>query len=82
MKKVTVYSTSSCPYCLMLKKWLNDKQINFSEFRVDLNPIAAQQMMLLSGQASVPFTTVEEDQELIKINGFDINKLCKVFGLT
>jgi len=82
MKKVTVYSTSSCPYCLMLKKWLNDKQINFSEFRVDLNPIAAQQMMLLSGQASVPFTTVEEDQELIKINGFDINKLSKVFSLT
>jgi len=80
MKKVTVYSTATCPYCVMLKKWLTDKQINYSEYRVDLNPIAAQQMILLSGHSSVPFTTIEEGKELTKINGYDVHRLSKVFA--
>ncbi|MDP3176789.1 MAG: glutaredoxin domain-containing protein, partial [Spirochaetaceae bacterium] len=28
---VTVYSTSSCPYCTMVKDYLRKKQITFTE---------------------------------------------------
>ena len=75
MKKVTVYSTTTCPYCVMLKTWLNDQKVEFKEYLVDQNPIAAQQMINLSGQRGVPFTTIEEDDQITKILGFDVPRL-------
>ncbi len=81
MNKVTVYSTTTCPYCVMLTRWLNDKRIDFTEYKVDLNPIAAQHMISLSGQMGVPFTTIEHDGETTKILGFDLLKLQTAIGI-
>ncbi|MCA9325811.1 glutaredoxin family protein [Candidatus Saccharibacteria bacterium] len=75
MKKITIYSTTTCPYCMMLKSWLDDKGISYTDHLVDRNPIAAQQMVNLSGQMGVPFSTVEnEDGSIEKILGFDRNR--------
>ena len=72
IKAITVYSTTTCPYCVMLKRWLDDKKIPYTDYLVDKNPIAAQNMVQLSGQMGVPFSTVEyEDGSLEKILGFD-----------
>lgn len=72
MKKITIYSTTTCPYCVMLKRWLDDKSIPYTNYNVDQNPIAAQNMINLSGQMGVPFSTVEyEDGQVEKILGFD-----------
>ena len=72
MAKITVYSTQTCPYCIMLTRWLNDKKLQYTEYKVDMNPIAAQQMIQLSGQRGVPFTTIEKDNgEVVKVLGFD-----------
>lgn len=70
--KITVYSTKTCVYCAMLKKWLDDKGVSYTNYSVDVNPIAAQHMVSLSGQMGVPFSTVEhEDGTVNKILGFD-----------
>ena len=70
--KITVYSTKTCGYCNMLKNWLNDKSVEYTEYKVDENPIAAQSMVNLSGQMGVPFSTIEyEDGQIEKIVGFD-----------
>ncbi len=70
--KITVYSTTTCPYCVMLKRWLNDKKVAYTEYMVDKNPIAAQSMMQHSGQRGVPFSTIEHaDGTVDKIHGFD-----------
>ncbi len=72
IKAITVYSTTTCPYCVMLKRWLDDKKIPYKDYMVDKNPIAAQNMVQLSGQMGVPFSTVEyEDGSMEKILGFD-----------
>ena len=56
----------------MLKNWLDDKGVAYTNYMVDQNPIAAQQMVQLSGQMGVPFSTVEhEDGRVEKILGFD-----------
>lgn len=81
MKKITVYSTTTCPYCVMLTRWLNDKSIEFTEYKVDRNPIAAQQMVSLSGQMGVPFTTIEDDDGMNKILGFDAPRLQTILGV-
>ncbi len=72
MKKVTVYSTTTCPYCVMLKKWLDDKGVEYTDYLVDKNPYAAQMMVQQSGQSGVPFTTVEDDNGKVDgVLGFD-----------
>lgn len=70
--KITVYSTTTCPYCVMLKRWLDDKKVAYTEYMVDKNPIAAQSMMQQSGQRGVPFSIIEHsDGRVDKILGFD-----------
>ena len=70
--KITIYSTKTCGYCHMLKRWLDDKKITYQDYSVDENPIAAQQMVQMSGQMGVPFTTIEtDDGQTIGILGFD-----------
>lgn len=74
--KVTVYSTTTCPYCVMLTRWLKEKDVDFTEYKVDKNPFAAQTMVQLSGQMGVPFTTVEKDDgTMTKVLGFDVPRL-------
>jgi arsenate reductase-like glutaredoxin family protein len=56
----------------MLKSWLDKKEISYTNYNVDLNPMAAQAMVALSGQMGVPFSTIEyEDGRTEKILGFD-----------
>ncbi len=82
MKKVTVYSTKTCPYCTMLTRWLKENNIEYTEYKVDENPIAAQNMMMISGQQGVPFTTVEEEgKDMAKILGYDVVKLKEALGV-
>lgn len=69
---ITVYTTKTCPYCHQLTSWLKGKNVEFTEYKVDENPYAAQMMVQQSGQMGVPFSTVEKaDGEKIGIMGFD-----------
>ncbi len=70
--KITIYSTKTCPYCDMLKSWLQDKDMEFTAYSVDTNPIAAQNMVNISGQMGVPFSVIEKDDgSTVNILGFD-----------
>lgn len=81
--KITVYSTTTCPYCVMLKRFLDEKKIEYTDYMVDKNPIAAQVMVQQSGQMGVPFSTVEhEDGTVDKILGFDRNRFLAVLQKT
>ena len=49
--KITIYSTKTCPYCDMLKSWLLDKGMEFTDYSVDTNPIAAQNPNTMANMA-------------------------------
>jgi glutaredoxin 3 len=49
MKKVTIYTTLSCPYCIKAKKLLEDKGVKYYELRIDLNPELAMEAVTKSG---------------------------------
>jgi hypothetical protein len=56
----------------MLKNWLDSKSVEFTNYMVDQNPIAAQNMINLSGQMGVPFSANEYDDGKVEmILGFD-----------
>lgn len=79
--KITIYSTTTCPYCVMLKNWLDTKSVSYTNYNVDQNPIAAQHMVNLSGQMGVPFSTIErEDGSVEKILGFDRSRFESVLA--
>jgi len=79
--KITIYSTKRCAYCTSLKNWLDEKDIKYTVYNVDENPIAAQNMVRLSGQMGVPFSTIEYgDGKQSKILGFDRPKFEAVFS--
>lgn len=79
--KITVYSTKTCGYCTMLKRWLDENNIKYTDYKVDENPYAAEVMIQLSGQMGVPFTTIEDENgQMTKILGFDLPKFQQILG--
>ena len=79
--KVTIYSTTTCPYCNMLKDYLKGHNISFIEKLVDQDDNAKNQMMNDSGGfLGVPFTIVEKEGGTKEtIIGFDKGKVNEVF---
>ncbi len=80
--KISVYSTTTCPYCVMLKQWLKENELPFDDILVDRDPAAAQKMIALSGQMGVPFTTVEDDGGAVHgVLGFNRPALSQLLGV-
>lgn len=81
--QVTIYSTTTCPYCKMLKDYLGQKSIPFSEKLVDIDEAAKDEMMAASnGFLGVPFTIIVKDGGVKEtIVGFDKGKLDSVLGI-
>ncbi len=70
-KKVTVYSTPTCPYCKRAKDYLTRKGIAFTEYNVAEDREKAKEMIEKSKQMGVPVIVVGEDV----ITGFNQAKL-------
>lgn len=68
---VKVYSTNTCPYCIMVKDYLKQKNVNFEEINVGEDQEKAREMVNKSGQMGVP--VVDIDGEIII--GFDRAKI-------
>lgn len=78
-----IYTTTTCPYCKMLKDYLEENNISFEEKMVDIDEEARDQMVKDSGGfMGVPFTVVEkENGEKETVIGFDKQKVNSIFGL-
>lgn len=53
-QEVLVYSTSSCPYCVMAKDFLKKNSIKFRDLNVAEDEKARSDMVKKSGQMGVP----------------------------
>jgi len=76
-KKVTIYSTPTCPYCELAKNYLKDHKIEFESIDVSNDQDAAKKMIDKSGQMGVP--QIEIDGEIIV--GFDKEEIDKKLGI-
>ena len=57
--KVTVYSTPTCPWCMMVKKHLKSNNIDFEDIDVSVDTDAAIEMVKKSGQRGVPVIDID-----------------------
>ena len=58
MSKVNVYTTNTCPYCVMLKNYLQDQDIPFNEINVEKQPEMMKKVVEATGQMGVPQSEV------------------------
>ena len=83
MEKVIIYSTTTCPYCKLLKDYLEEKKIDYTEKLVDQDDVAKEEMLEVSGGfLGVPFVVIVKDGGSKEtIIGFDRNKINEVLGI-
>ena len=76
---ITIYTTSACSFCTMLKEYLSDKGLGFSEKLIDLHDELREEMSQKSnGFLGVPFIVIEKDGKEETVIGFDRGKLDKI----
>ena len=75
-KDITIYTTNTCGYCVMVKKWLTTKGHTYSEVNLDEQPERTQEALAISGQLAVPVTVVtKQDDTQEVIVGYNLAKL-------
>ncbi|MFH1413718.1 MAG: glutaredoxin domain-containing protein [Candidatus Omnitrophota bacterium] len=77
MKNVKVYSTPTCPWCIKVKQFLKDNNVNFENIDVALDQKAAEEMVEKSGQMGVPVLDIEGEI----LVGFDKDKIKTKLGI-
>ena len=81
MAKVTIYSTTTCGFCVSLKKYLQSKNIAYDEKLADKDQQLARELYEKSGQLGVPFTIIENDGKEVNIVGFDRQAIDAALGI-
>lgn len=76
-KRVTVYSTPSCPWCTTLKNYLKEKNVAFRDVDVSRDMKAAEDLVKRSGQRGVPQTDINGQI----IVGFDKPRLNQMLDI-
>jgi len=75
--KIRVFSTPACPYCVTLKEYLKQHNIEFEDIDVSEDMKAQKEMIEKSEQMGVP--VVEIDGQIII--GFDREKISKILNI-
>jgi len=76
-KSVKIYSTSTCPWCMRVKQFLNENNINFENYDVSSDQTKAEEMIQKSGQMGVPVLDIEGEI----IVGFDKDRIKQALGI-
>jgi len=74
---VKIYTTPTCPYCAIAKKFLNEHNIAYTEINIATDTKAAQEIIEKTGQMGVP--VLEIGGKLIV--GFDVDEIKDALGI-
>lgn len=73
MKKVAIYTTSTCTYCKMAKDFFKENGVDYQEYNVSTDLDKRKEMIDRTGQMGVP--VIDIDGNLIV--GFDRNRIAE-----
>ena len=76
VKNITIFTTNTCAYCVMVKKWLGTKGYSYEEVNLDENPDRQAEALEVSGQLAVPVTIVtKQDDSQEVVVGYNLARL-------
>ena len=62
MSKIEIYTWQYCPFCIKAKNLLNKKNIQFTEYKIDGDEAAREEMSLrASGRRSLPQIFINDE---------------------
>lgn len=73
---ITVYTSTLCPVCGMVKQFLDTFDVSYTEVNVDMNPLLLLKLIGKTRKLSVPQTEVNGKW----VSGFDPEKLLKIIN--
>ncbi|WP_010245050.1 glutaredoxin family protein [Acetivibrio cellulolyticus] len=74
---IKVYSTPTCPWCTVAKKYLTSKNVPFEDVDVSRDREAAMEMVNKSGQRGVPVIDINGNI----IVGFDQSEIDRLISV-
>jgi len=75
-KKITIFTTNTCAYCVHVKRFLDAKGHSYEVVNLDENPERQAEAQRLSGALTVPVTVVtKQDDSQEVIVGFNLARL-------
>ena len=73
---VKVYTTTTCPYCAKVKRYLKSKDVEFEERDIEKDPKAREECKKLTGMDyAVPVTTIDGEEYVIDYDKEALDKL-------
>lgn len=81
VKNITIFTTNTCAYCAMVKKYLDAKQHKYEVINLDEQPERQAEALQLSGALTVPITVVtKQDDTRDVVIGYNLAKLAPALG--
>lgn len=75
-KNITIFTTDTCSYCVMVKRFLDLKGQAYDVVNLDEHPERQAEAQALSGALTVPITVVtKEDDSREVVVGYNLPKL-------
>jgi len=75
-KNVTVFTTSTCAYCVMVKRFLDMKGTPYDVVNLDEQPEKRAEIVAMSGATTVPITVVTKaDDSKEVVIGYNLSRL-------
>lgn len=77
MKKVEIYSTPTCHFCDLAKRYFADNNVEFVNYNVAEDQAKRAEMVEITGQLGVPVIKIENDIVI----GFNKEKIAELLEI-
>jgi glutaredoxin 3 len=75
-KNITIFTTNTCSYCGMVKRYLSSKGLSYDEVNLEEHPDRQEEVLKMSGALTVPITIVtKQDDSQEVIVGYNLSRL-------
>lgn len=76
VKNITIFTSNTCGYCAMVKKYLGAKGQQWDEVNLDEHPERRAEAMAISGAMTVPITVItKSDNSQQVVVGYNLQRL-------
>ena len=62
-KNITIYTTNTCSYCGMVKRYLDSKALSYEVVNLEEHPERQAEALQMSGSLTVPITVVTQPDD-------------------
>jgi glutaredoxin 3 len=75
-KKVTLYTTPTCPWCQVAKRYLTENGVGFAEVDISTDRAGLREMVLMTAQHGVPVLRIGEKA----LVGWNVEEFERLYG--